>query len=172
MVLTPLAVEAHQAKARFPGERDRLAAPSGEHVVVNVDSDQPPTHALYVTGRDGNNRRLLLAYERHVTAVWSPDGSLLAVTDFGGSDFSRCLVFDARTARLVVEVSKALKQRYPRERRWSENHHVYFEAERWLDARTLQVKVRGHGDRDPKGFEARYEFRVDDADQGAAGNGP
>src|SRR5262249_32088944 len=53
-------------------------------------------------------------------------------------------VCDGNTGDLVADIGESLRRPYP-QARWSDNDHVYFEAERWLDAHTVEVTLIGEG---------------------------
>ena len=154
------AVAEGRMPTRFPGEQSHVRAPGGAFVVENVDSDESPHHVLYLRKVATGERRKLIEYERHVKVLWSPTAEFVAIADFEGSDSSRCLVFSVDASKPMIDVSEALRRELPSERRWTGNHHVYFEPHRWIDERTLEVRVSGYGDLSPSGFVVRHRYRI------------
>jgi hypothetical protein len=92
--------------------------------------------------------------------VWSPDGNAVAVTDGGGSDFSTVVVFLADHTQEPIDVGAELTRVLGALPERDLNHHVYLEAVRWQNPRTLRFKVRGYGDHDPKGFEELFDYQL------------
>src|SRR5882762_6847684 len=76
----------------FPGRVSELSSPDGRFVLRNVDSDQEPHHVLYLEDVWKKSERLL-AYGRHASALWCGHGQGLLINDYGGSDYSNCLLF-------------------------------------------------------------------------------
>lgn len=143
----------------FPGRVSELSSPDGRYVLRNVDSDQEPHHVLYVEGVQHKSERLL-TYGRHVSALWSRDGQALLVNDYGGSDFSNCLLFLFGAERKRIDVRERLHEQLGSNQTIFGNHHVYIEGVEWIDRSRVKVKVSGYGDVDPKGFTLFYEYPV------------
>jgi hypothetical protein len=120
-----------------------------------------PYHALYMRDEQRKTEEKLLAYNRHVTALWSPDGKGLAINDYGGSDYSNCFVFSFDGEHKKVDIRQELEQLLAASDSIFDNHHVYVECAAWLTGHELKVKVSGHGDVSPKGFTRLYRYSID-----------
>lgn len=147
-------------QTRFPGDVSELASPDGHLVLVNVDSDQPPHHALYLRAKGASGQEQLLTYGRHASALWSLRGHGLIINDYGGSDYSNSLIFLFGADKKQVDVREELRRQVSSNRSLFGNHHVYIEGVGWLDDDRVKVKVSGYGDVDPKGFTLVYEYTI------------
>jgi hypothetical protein len=145
----------------FPGPFSEVSSLDGRFVLANVDSDEPPYHVLYLREKAKSGQEKLLEYGRHASALWAPDGRGLVINDYGGSDYSNCLVFAVASARKHVDIRAELRKQLAGERLIFRNHHVYIEGVAWLGADKVKVKVSGYGDIDPKGFTLFYEYSLD-----------
>jgi hypothetical protein len=146
----------------FPGSNTRLASPDGFHVVVweaPRTSDPAFPHHLWLEDLRSGQRLRLMPFTRHVTVEWSPSGRHLAVTCHRGSDFSDIVVFDVERPAKGASVRKELQRRVGR-LRVLKNHHAYVEATRWLDDASLEIRLWGYGDQNPKGFDWVYIFEL------------
>lgn len=160
VVLVPFAtvVLAGDVPTGFPGKVSQVASPDGRFVLRNVDYDQEPYHVLYLGDVRRKTEEKLLAYGRVASALWSPDGRALLVNDYGGSDYSNCLVFLFGDGRTRIDVQAKLREQLGGDQTLFRNHHVYIEGVTWLGRSTVEVKVSGYGDVDPKGFTRFYEY--------------
>jgi hypothetical protein len=144
----------------FPGH-ESAPDPTARTVVVYRElkpkDENDPHHELFLRDlRDGSERRLL-SFTRHAAALWSPDGAAVAVTDWGGSDFSTITVFVTDRNEPPVNIGAELVRVFGRLPEWEENHHVYLEAISWRDSRTLRFRLRGYGERDRDGFYELFD---------------
>jgi hypothetical protein len=122
--------------------------------LTNVDTDSG--HRLYLENPKSKAREEILSYSRHASGLWSADSRSFIVNDYGGSDFSKCLVFtlDGQTKRLDLE--KEIEKELKATRSIFGNHHVYVECTGWLGSNSVKVKISGYGDVDPDGFTLFY----------------
>src|SRR5207244_8526409 len=99
----------------------------------------------------------LLRFSRGCDALWSPDSSRIAVTDWWASDRSDVFIYSVAGRVSKRTVAKLLpKTAIPKKERCG---HCYFEARKWLDFHRLQIKISGHTDEAPVyGFEHEYIF--------------
>lgn len=140
----------------FPAQSE-VVSPDGRYALSNVDSELDPHHTVFLEDRVRKTRRKLFNYGRHVVVLWNSESRLFAVTDFVGSDTSKCTVFsvDEKSAPLPV-LDLLLRQLGEEEKRRLQsqlgNHHAYVEGWMWNAPRSLTLKVWGYGDNDPAGF--------------------
>ena len=155
----PLYAGPPQAKVSFP-QHSRAVAPDGRFVIAGVDSDADPYHTVFLEDRQLGTRRKLFSYERHIDLLWNPDSKSFSLTDYGGSDYSRCNIVSVDQTVPTIQVwDELLKALTERERKsLLENHHVYIAAVQWIGASTLKVKVWGYGDVNPSGFTRFYGY--------------
>lgn len=113
--------------------------------------------AVLETARRGPTR-LLLRIPRSGSALWSPDGRVLALNDEFGSNGARAFLFDAAGGRRLADLASELERSFP-EDVWA--GHRYVRAEAWRDASTLEVLVEGHADAARTVFRMRYRRTAD-----------
>ena len=145
----------------FP-EQSQAVSPDGRYAVVGVNSNIEPYHTVFLEDRNVKARRKLFTYDRHIVVLWNADSKLFAVTNYVGSDNSRCTIISIDEKAQPIEVLGVLSHQLA-EASWKRlqnqlsNHHAYVEAVVWDGPMSLQVKVSGYGDADRKGFAEFYE---------------
>jgi hypothetical protein len=145
----------------FP-QSSRAISPDGHYEIVGVDSDTKPQHTVFLEDRQLKTRRKLFNYDRSISLLWNPDSKSFAVTDYAGSDFSRCglvsvdekVPYDDIWEKLVKAVDIA------EQKSLLHNHHVYITATEWIDSEKLRIKVWGYGDANPSGFTRFYVYHI------------
>jgi hypothetical protein len=145
---------------RFPGSAELLPSPDGQHSLKWVPSatDQDSHHLLLVDAASKNQVELL-AFPRHVEALWSQSGTRLAITDSWASDESTVLLWETLTAKprdLIEELARVEGQGIAR---WNA-HHLYLEAKGWRGSDTLLLRLWGYGDPSLPAFDRRYRYTV------------
>jgi hypothetical protein len=151
----------------FP-ERSQAASPDGRYMITGVDTDPPPHDAVFLEDRALKTRRKLFDYDRHIALLWANDSKSFAVTDYMGSDTSRCTVVSVdksvRPIHVLDMLSPALNKD-AREQLESQlsNQHVYVEAFVWAAPTVLTVKVSGYRDADRAAFEVFYDVQLNTA---------
>jgi hypothetical protein len=145
----------------FP-KLSQAVSPDGRFVVVGINSDKEPNHTVFLEDRYLKTRRKLFTYERHIVVLWKADSKLFAVTNYVGSNSSRCTIISVDRKAKPIEVTAVLSHQLAeasRKRLQNQlnNHHVYVEAVVWDGPTSLQVKMSGYGDEDPAGFTEFYE---------------
>jgi hypothetical protein len=158
LVLAAVAAVRAPDPVSFPGSAE-AKDPTGRFTVVAVAAD-----ARGATGYDLRLRvektgatRALVSFVRSALVFWSPDGNALAVTDRRSGERSTVLLFHPErpgTLDLDAELAKTLGPLPERDR----NGHVYLEVVRWLNAKTLRVRLRGYGEHDPEGFDELFDY--------------
>ncbi|HPS78761.1 MAG TPA: hypothetical protein PLS53_11450 [Thermoanaerobaculaceae bacterium] len=118
-------------------------------------------HQLVLEDAKGAVRQPILGFDRHADVLWGPECRVLAVTNWHSSDGSQVLVLVPRSAAPVVDIRTLVLQRLGPLPSITGNHHVYFEASRWLSPGTLRVRAFGYGDVDPGGFEVFFDCDLD-----------
>src|SRR5438876_109805 len=113
-------------------------------------------HSLRLKNIQGKTFELR-RFDRGCDALWSPDSSRIALTDWLASDMSNIFIYSVTnpgsSRSLGVLFTKTV---IPEKER---KGHCYFEAIKSLDAHRLEIKVFGHTDESPVyGFEHRYIF--------------
>jgi len=115
---------------------------------------------VYLTDQVTKNSIEVLSFSRHVSVGWGPTGEAFFVTDYAGSDFSRCLVFVLRGASPERrDLSEALRISSLVPPKTLTNHHVFCEVVRWLNDDELLIRLRGYGEADPRGF-SNYHYSL------------
>jgi hypothetical protein len=147
----------------FPSKHDILKSPDKNYKLINRDaekeSDVQPlggNHALFVKDEKTGLERKICNYNRHATALWSPDSQMIAITDFAGSDNSECFIYMLKSNKLVG-LAEPLEKAFEGTGKMK-NHHLYFEAVNWQKASLLKINVTGYGTNDPNGFNAHCQY--------------
>ncbi|HYL99253.1 MAG TPA: hypothetical protein VEZ90_09885 [Blastocatellia bacterium] len=152
------------AQQRFPDTRAEFRSPNGTYVVVNSDRDEKPFHSLTVKRRSDGSVINTYEYPRNVEIFWNPQGTVLAITDNYASNESKCLILDlAQKNPDWADLTQALRNAGNSRQKSSlvRDDHVYTKVLRWRDDKTLEVKVSGYGEVDPKGFSYLYLYSLD-----------
>ena len=157
----PCLTVTHVFPVSFPAQ-SQAVSPDGRYAIVGVDSRTEPYHSVFLEDRLLKTRRKLFDYDRHIVLLWKSDSKLFAVTDYTGSDNSRCSVLSVDEKAPPVQVLDVLSHQLS-EDTWKQlethlrNHHAYVEAEAWDGPMSPMVKISGFGDADPTGFAGFYE---------------
>ena len=142
----------------FPPQ-SQAVSPNGRYVIIEENHSEP-FHTAILEDRVLRTRRKLFDYDRGIDLIWNPDSKSFAVTDYEGSDYSRCRIIFADKTAPTIQVWHKLVAALTKSERKSllENHHVYISAVRWVGAGTLKVKVWGYGEVNPSGFTRFYGY--------------
>lgn len=157
-----LAAHAQQLhRVSFP-EQSRAVSPNGRYAIVGVDSDKEPNHTVFLDDLQQKTRRKLFNYDRHIELLWNSDSKSFAVSDYAGSDYSRCSIVSVTENVPPVQVWDELIKSVNAEERnmLLHNDHVYIAATEWISSTILRVKVWGHGDVNPSGFTRFYRYEI------------
>ncbi len=148
---------------RYPESQRTYPSPGGRYELYNVDpKGNEQLHALFLRKGAHKPDIRLYSYLRNVSALWSPTGSNLVVNDYGGSDFSNCLIYVLDKGLEPIDIESELRKKMLTERDIFENHHVYIECGRWLESSRVKVKISGYGEIDRRGFTIWLEYKLGD----------
>ena len=154
LVLALLLVAPPSGPVSFPDAAE-AKDPTGRYAVVEAPASA--SHALDLRNLNTGVSRLLQPYGLAAIVLWAPDGGAVAVTDRDNRDASSARVFfPDRPA--PVDLGAELERAFPAMGERTGNAHVYLEAVRWLDAKTLRFRLRGYGTRDPGGFDLLFDY--------------
>jgi hypothetical protein len=146
-------------QTQFPGERRELASPDKRWLLrwIPADENASGEHALLLVNPTGVSREVL-SFPRHVTVTWAPGGRHFAVTNDTGSTDAESLVYSVES-RAPQSVEALLEQRQPGALSFTRGAgHRYVEVLRWLDAKTLSIRVWGYGGK--RDFDKRFRLEV------------
>jgi hypothetical protein len=162
LIIPTSASQASPKIVSFP-EQSQAASPDARYVIVEEENHAEPFHTAILEDRVLKTRRKLFDYERSIDLLWNPDSKSFAVTDYEGSDYSRCsIIFTDKTVPTIPVWDKLTKALTERDRKTLlENHHVYIAAVQWVSATALKVKVWGYGELNPSGFTRFYSYDRD-----------
>jgi hypothetical protein len=159
--LSTLAQRPHTNAISFP-EHSHAISPDGRYVLVAVNADREPSHMVYLEDSQLKSRRKLFNYDRHIDLLWNPDSESFAVSDYAGSDHSRCSIVSVTEnvppVQVWDELVKAAKAND--QKSLLRNDHVYIAATDWISSKILKVKVWGHGEVNPGGFTRFYRYEI------------
>jgi hypothetical protein len=155
------AQQPHPKPIAFP-EHSRAVSPDGRYVLVGVDADTEPNHTVFLEDLRLKTRRKLFDYDRHIDLLWNPNSTSFAVSDYAGSDYSRCNIVSVTENVPLVQVWDELVKAATAKGQKSllQNDHVYVAATEWISPKVLKVKVWGHGEVNPSGFTRFYEYEM------------
>jgi hypothetical protein len=155
------AQQPHTKPIAFP-ETSRALSPNGRYALIGVDSDSEPNHTVFLEDQQLKTRRRLFNYDRHIDLLWNPDSESFAVSDYAGSDYSRCSIVSVNKNVPPVQVWDELVKVATANERKSllRNDHVYIAGTDWITSRVLKVKVWGNGEVDPAGFTRFYTYEI------------
>lgn len=107
-------------------------------------------------------QRKMFEYERSVEVLWNPDNRSFALTDYGGSDFALCSIVSVdEKVQPIPVLDRILAKVSPQEREAIQrNDHLYVAAVKWVDNKTLKVKIWGHDSERRKGFSRFYRYEI------------
>jgi hypothetical protein len=141
----------HQSTIEVPAGASRsLPAPDGVLVASNG----------VLALSQGTSRKDLLQYSRTLKLGWSPDSKRFFVDDETSSDRTDLYVYHRRTGSRRVLRSVMLRdlelRRFARV-----GSHMYINANRWIDAQTLEVEVSGYTDSPVQEFDRKFRVDID-----------
>ncbi len=148
---------------RFPGTQREIMSPTDRYVVEyrEPSQDHPPyLHTLVLRDQLFDKRTALLSFPRFVDVAWAPDGRRLAITDHRASNQSVTYLVFLDDGPKKIDVNDELRREHPDLAPLFANDHCYVDVVRWLDDRTLQLRIHGHGDQSPAGFDRQVGYRV------------
>lgn len=157
----PCFVLANEVPVSFPVQSQAIS-PDGRYAIVGVDRGTKPSHSVFLEDRLLKTRRKLFNYDQHVDLLWKSDSKLFAVTDYVGSDSSRCSILSVDEKVPPVQVLDVLSHQLSKDT-WEKlvthlgSHHAYVEAEVWDGPTSLMVKISGDADAATAGIAGFYE---------------
>jgi hypothetical protein len=161
---TVLVLTASARQISFPGSKSTTKSPDGRYTVQNLDdAHAEPAHALMLIDSKSGKQHKIYEYGRHVDVLWSPASDALVVNDYGGSDFSRAMLFTLPSGESRVNLWKELihfLQSRGDARSALGNGHVYFTVEKWLNDHEFRCKLTGYGPANRKGFTEHYVYEI------------
>ena len=157
LVLALLLAAPPPGPVSFPGAAE-AKDPTGRYAVVEAATSA--SHALELRNLKSGVARLLQPYGLAAVVLWSPDGGAVAVTDRDSRETSSARVFFPDRPGTPVDLGAELERAFPAMGERTGNSHVYLEAVRWLDAKTLRFRLRGYGARDPGGFDLLFDYAL------------
>jgi len=104
----------------------------------------PASSRIWLEDSVTHARTLLLDVERTASAAWSPDGEAFYVEDDYGSNGSDSYLYLAGSMKKLEIVNLILAA--DSEAKRFVTGHAYFQVERWVDSRNVQVRLVGHTD--------------------------
>ena len=149
------AITALGAGAQFPSAASNKS-PDGRWRVACKSPEDNSGHSL-ILERSGGATVELRHFGRACDALWSPDSSRLAVTDWLGSNMSDVFIYSVTNAA----TGKSIAELFPKGAIPDAElkGHCYFEAAKWMGPHHLQVRVFGHTDEaHAHSFEHAYVF--------------
>jgi len=144
----------------FPGSAE-ANAPGGRFAVAAADGAGGGQHQLILKDLRSGQSRSLMGFGRSAAVLWAPGGDAVAVTDRRASDSSALVVFFPERPGDPLDLGAELSRRLGPLPEREQNDHVYLEAVRWIDPKTLRFRMRGYGKRDPQGFDELFDYVVD-----------
>ncbi len=135
--------------ARTAAQRDREVQPShnGQYEIIfdstDAENNAYASHRLLLRDRDGHDREIM-RFDRHVSTIWSPDGRRIAITDFGGSDFSRTYIYNVEQHTLIDETGTILEASGLVQSQ-TELDHLYPQIVRWESTSSVHFAIDGYG---------------------------
>ena len=143
----------HQPTMEVPAGASRsLPAPDGDAILVASNG--------VLALSQGTSRKDLLQYSRTLKLGWSPDSKRFFVDDETSSDRTDLYVYDRRTGSRRALRSVMLRDSELR-RFARAGSHMYINANRWIDAQTLEVEVSGHTDSPVQEFDRKFRVDID-----------
>jgi hypothetical protein len=139
----------------FPGAAE-AKDPTGRFAIVGEAPGG--VHALSLKNLKTGAALPLQPYGSSAIVLWAPDGNALAITDRASRDSAMVKIFFSERPGAPVEIGAELDRSFPSMPERTGNRHLYLEAVRWLDAKTLRFRLRGYGDRDPGGFDLLFDY--------------
>jgi hypothetical protein len=157
LVLAMLLAASASDPVSFPGAAE-AKDPTGRYAVVETAPSRG--HALDLRDLKTGASRLLQPYGLAAVVLWAPDGNAVAITDRDNRDASSARVFFPDRPSATVDLGAELERAFPGMGERTGNIHVYLEAVRWLDPKTLRFRLRGYGARDPGGFDLLFDYAL------------
>ena len=127
----------------FPPDGQTCTDPSGRFSIHWQQATDKTSHCLSLISEGSRNATQFYAFNRSADILWSPSGNRFAVTDWGGSDFSEVWVIESRNPTNQVNAEDCLPYKVVQEAK--KNHHLYFEAKKWISEDRLIIRAWGHG---------------------------
>ena len=141
---------------RFPSDT-HAASPDGKW---NLKCTNPRDHWFSLQLQGGAGRAFhLLDFDRGCNALWSPDSSHIAITDWASSSGSDMFIYSVAHPTSKIAVRTLFPTNSIPTAEW--DGHCYLEATKWLDAHRVQIRVSGHTDEWPvRPFEHSFVFDI------------
>jgi hypothetical protein len=165
-ILCPIHVFASNASITFPGSINHVPSANHHYILHNVDYDNAIDklenhHSLFITNLKNNATQRIYNYGRWVDVLWSPRDRYLSVNDYGGSDFTDCIVFSLGDDGYHKISIKEKLQQYPlAPKAVFGNGHSYITCQKWLGKGKILIRAYGYGTISPQGFELMYDYDV------------
>jgi len=164
LLSTALVLGASAKQTSFPGSKSETRSPDGRYTVRNLDDQHAqPAHSLTLIDSRSGKQHKIYEYGRHVDVLWSPASDALVINDYGGSDFTRAVLFMLPSGESQVNLWEELihflqSRGHPQSALG--NGHVYFTVEKWLNDHEFLCKLTGYGPANRKGFTEHYVYEI------------
>ena len=162
LALSATAQQVPPGAVPFPGSPGAYCPGNTRYEIVYRELYPSPggNHELLLRDRKTGKDRSVLAFDRHTEVLWAPGCEAFTVTDWGGSDFSRVLLYTVSAREPVADIQALILKQLGHQPSITGNHHVYLQAVAWPKSNVVRVRASGYGDVDPGGFEAFYEYEL------------
>jgi hypothetical protein len=143
----------------FP-EGPQAVSRDGRYVVVSTGRPSASRHTLLLEDRVLKTRRKLLNYGKRVVVFWDQYEDLVAVTEYAGTESSRCTIFSVDQDVPPVEVLDLLRSELAESElkclnSMLRNQHMFVQALGW-DQGVFKVRVYEYGATGERGFQWEY----------------
>ncbi len=153
LVTAAFSAEQYLKPGVIPGLEKPFPSPDGRLELLYRSSENNPNslpHEIWIRStRNPKDQTLLYSMGRNGNVLWSPDSTMVAITDAASSTDSFVLVFrvlSPTTFEEVKEVRQVLDQKFFNNSRIYGDHR-YAKVVRWSrDSKSLLVELRAHGD--------------------------
>jgi hypothetical protein len=150
------AVAAATDPVSFPGPAG--APDPTNRYSVTCGAAQGGQYPLKLRAASSGQERALLSFRLSATVLWAPDGKAVAITQRDSRDASTVRVFFPEKPGDSADMGAELTKSFGRMPEREDNGHVYIEAVRWMNAKTLRFRLRGYGNRDREGFDELFDY--------------
>src|ERR1051325_5404402 len=145
-----LSFEVYTQPRQITGVEIPIASPDGRFELFykqdETSNEMYPDHQIWLASKIRPfETRLLYSYIRDADVSWSPDSTMVAITDFEGSSNSHVVLFRIRPFPEIDQLSEIDGFVEAHEQEMLANHdHFYAKVVGWtLDSASLAIELRG-----------------------------
>jgi hypothetical protein len=166
LVSTALAADQQAKPQQITGLDQPITSPDGRFQLLWKRNEKVELHEIWLrSSRTPDEQALLYSFGRSADVLWSPDSTMVAITDAATSDQAFVTVFritGPKAFEEIKEIGRFIEEKYFKRKDGSYIFdHTYALVAGWSkDSKSLQVELKAHGAMDGSNLSLQKKVTV------------